>query len=344
MKSPDGYELPMAEQASRVAAGHALVEVAEDNSDVFVLTADVMLSTGTEPFARAFPQRFLNVGVAEQTLVGVAAGLATCGKIPVAATFAFLASMRACEQVRTDVAYPNLNVKIYATHAGVALGKGGTTHHATEDIAIMRGLANMTILVPADVPEIRRAIPAAIHRPGPVYIRLRRGLDPIVHLDEFEYEIGKARLLRQGRHVTLVGCGRMVAECLIAAESLAAKGIEARVLNMHTIKPLDREAMREACCDTELITTVEDHNIVGGLGSAVAEAMAEMGTSTRLQRLGFADRYAGIGPEDDLLDKHGLSGPKIAQSVVAALGEKGQIEEPHSDPPSGMEPHAVKGG
>ena len=322
MKILDAYVLPMAEQASRVAAGQALVEIAQDNPDVCVITADVMHSTGTEPFAQAFPERFLNVGVAEQTLMGVAAGLATCGKIPVAVTFAFLASMRVCEQVRTDVAYPNLNVKIYATHAGVALGKGGTTHHATEDIAIMRSIANMTVLVPADVPEIRRAIPAAIRRPGPVYIRLRRGRDPIVHLEQYDYEIGKAGVLRQGKDVTLVGCGRMVAECLFAAESLSKKGIEAKVLNMHTIKPLDIEAIREACYCTSLITTVEDHSVIGGLGAAVAEAMAEMGTSTPLQRLGFADKYAGIGPEDELLDKHGLSGPKIALSVLAAIGEK----------------------
>ena len=253
-------------------------------------------------------------------MMGIAAGLATCGKIPFAVTFAFLASMRACGQVRTDIAYPNLNVKIYTTHSGVALAKGGTTHHATEDIAIMRSFANMTVIVPADVPEIQKAIVAAAAKPGPVYIRLRRGRAPLVYAKDFEYQIGRANLLRQGSDVALIGCGRTVAECVIAAEMLTAQGVSACVLDMHTVKPIDQVAIEDAAMHTRLVVTVEDHNIIGGLGGAVAEVMAELGSSTPLKRLGLRDIYAGIGPEDQLLDKHGLTGPKIAGKVLRTLG------------------------
>ena len=320
MKPQDIPTLPLADVASRVAAGQALLEAAKDNPDIWVVTADVMHATGVEPFALAFPDRFINVGVAEQTMMGIAAGLASCGKIPFAATFACLVSMRACEQVRTDIAYPNLNVKLYATHSGIALGKGGTTHHATEDIAIMRAIANMTVLVPADVRETQKVILAAIATPGPVYIRLRRGPDPIVYSEDFDYQIGRANVLRQGSDVTLIGCGRTVAECVIAAELLAARGVSARVLDMHTVKPIDVVAIEDAAAHTRLILTVEEHNIMGGLGGAVAEVVAELGSSTPLKRLGLRDIYAGIGPEEQLLDKHGLTGPKIANEVLRALG------------------------
>ena len=320
MKPQDIPTLPMADVASRVAAGQALTEAAKDNPDIWVVTADVMHATGVEPFALAFPERFINVGVAEQTMMGIAAGLATCGKIPFAATFACLTSMRTCEQVRTDIAYANLNVKLYSTHSGIALGKGGTTHHATEDIAIMRAIANMTVLVPADVREIEKVIWAAIAEPGPVYIRLRRGPDPIVYSEDFDYQIGRANVLRQGSDVTLIGCGRTVAECIIAAELLAAQGVSTRVLDMHTVKPIDVVAIERAVRETGMILTVEDHNILGGLGGAVAEAMAELGSCIVLKRLGLRDVYAGIGPEREQLDKHGLTGPKIANEVLRTLG------------------------
>jgi transketolase len=312
-------KLPLAKIANRIAAGQAVAEVAKDNPDIWVLTADVMQSTATEPFAHEFPDRFINVGVAEQTMMGLASGLATCGKIPFAATFAFLAAMRSCEQVRTDIDYPNLNVKIYATHSGVALGQAGTTHHATEDIAIMRAMSNMTIVAPADAREIQKVVAAAVAQPGPVYIRLRRGPDPIVYAEDFEYQIGQANMLRQGSDVTLIGCGRTVAECLIASELLASQGISARVLDMHTIKPIDAAAIEDATKNTCMILTVEEHNIIGGMGGAVAEVMAGLGSTTPLKRLGLQDVYAGIGPEEELLDKHGLTGPKIAGKVLSSL-------------------------
>jgi transketolase len=320
MATPVIPRLPMADLPSRVVAGQAVLDAARENPRIWVLTADVLNSTGLVPFSQAFPDRFVNVGIAEQTLMGVAAGLAACGKIPFAATFAFLASMRACEQVRTDIAYPNLNVKIYATHAGVALGTGGTTHHATEDLAIMRAFANMTVLVPADVIETRKAIAAAIAKEGPVYIRLGRGPTPVVYTQDFDYQIGRANLVRDGDDVTLIGMGRTVAECLVASEMLKNSGVGAGVLDMHTLKPIDREAIQVAAARTRLIVTVEDHSIYGGLGSAVAEVLAEAGSGRPQRRLGFRDVYAGIGPENELMDKHGLTGPKIYDEVLRALG------------------------
>ncbi|MGC8879376.1 MAG: transketolase family protein [Anaerolineae bacterium] len=319
MASQHGPTLQMAEMANRVAAAQAVIKAAQDNPNIWVLTADVASSVGLAPFGQMYPERFLNVGIAEQSLMGIAAGLATCGKIPFAATYAFLASMRACEQVRTDIAYPCLNVKIFATHAGVALGQGGTTHHATEDMAIMRSFANMTILVPADVLETRKAVEAAIAHQGPVYLRLGRNPSPIVYTGDLDFRLGKANLVRAGSDVTLIGCGRMVAECWVAAELLAAQGASARVLDMHTVKPIDVEAVEDAGAHTRLIVTVEDHNIIGGLGSAVAEVLAEAGLPTRLVRLGFRDTYAGIGPEPGLLEKHGLTGPKIFAEVMRLL-------------------------
>jgi transketolase len=309
----------MADVASRVAAGLCLVEEARSNPDIWALTSDVLNSTGLVPFAKAFPERFLNVGIAEQSMMGIAAGLATCGKIPVAATFGFLASMRACEQVRSDIAYPNLNVKIYATHAGVALGKGGTTHHALEDVAIMRTFANMTILEPADVLETQKVMAAAVAHQGPVYIRLRRGPGPVIYQGELAYQIGKANLVREGNDLTLIGCGRTVGECLLAAALLTQRGISARVLDMHTLKPIDDEAIAAAARETRMVITAEDHTIIGGLGGAVAEVMAELGLATPLRRLGVRDIYAGIGGEDELLAKHGIAGPQIAAQVMQFL-------------------------
>jgi transketolase len=311
--------LPVAGLTNAEAAGRTLVEAAKDNPAIWVLTADVMHSTKVEPFALAYPDRFINVGIAEQTMMGVAAGLATCGKIPFATTFAVLATLRACEQIRTDIAYPNLNVKFIGTSAGFALGTGGTTHHSTEDIAMMRSIANLTILVPCDARETREAVLAAIARPGPVYIRLGRARDPIVYPEDLDYEIGRAVLVRQGSDITLIGCGRTVAECVIAAELLKAEGVSARVLDMHTLKPIDIEAIKDAAAQTRMVFTVEEHSIIGGLGSAVAEVLAELGGSVPLKRLGLRDIYAAIGPQDGLLGKYGLMGPGIAEAVSNVL-------------------------
>jgi len=310
--------LPLADLPGTDVAGQTLVEAAKQDPRIWALTADVMHSTKTEYFALAFPDRFINVGVAEQTMVGVAAGLATCGKIPFAAAFAAMLSMRACEQIRTDVAYPNLNVKFIATHSGFALGPGGTTHHATEDIAIIRSMANMTILVPCDIYQTREAVRAAIAWPGPVYIRLGRGRDPIVYSDGLNYQIGRAVKVREGKDVTLIGCGRTVAECVLAAEQLAVEGVDARVLDVHTIKPVDAVAIEEAAAQTKMIFTVEEHSVVGGLGGGVAEVLAGLKHSAPLRRLGVPDIFASIGPQEALLAKYGLTADKIFACVCAA--------------------------
>jgi transketolase len=312
-------KLPPAKTGGRNAFGETLVELGQENPDIWVLSADVIHVVGILPFVRAFPERHINVGIAEQTMLGMAAGLATCGKIPFVATFAFLISLRACEQVRSDIAYPNLNVKLFASHAGFAIATGGTTHHATEDIGIMRSIANMTILVPADPKASQQMVALAAATPGPVYLRLRRATAPEIYADDFDLEVGKANVLRDGGDVTLIGCGCTVNECLRAADELAKNGIRARVLDMHTIKPIDTTAIEAAAKETSLVITAEVHNVMAGLGGAVAEVMAELGTSTRLRRLGLQDTYGGIGPEPGLLEKHGLTGSKIAGEVVRNL-------------------------
>jgi len=328
--------LPIAPLASRVAAGKRLVEEAKKDPRIWLLTADVARSTGLGAFVDELPNRFINLGIAEQTMVGVAAGLATCGKLPYLSAFAAMLSLRACEQIRSDVAYPNLNVKIFATHSGLALAKGGTTHHATEDMAIMRSMANMTVVVPCDMYEAEKMISALVRIPGPAYIRLRRGNDPLVHEEEFSLEIGKAIQLRDGNHITIISCGRLLAECLIATRILSEYGIQARLLDMHTVKPVDVAAIEKAARETEMVFTVEDHNILGGLGGAVAEVMAELGGVAPLYRFGFRDVYAGIGPEEQLLDKHGLSAEKIANKIKEILLRKGINAGPISPYPEGL--------
>ncbi|OGA30759.1 MAG: hypothetical protein A3G80_06775 [Betaproteobacteria bacterium RIFCSPLOWO2_12_FULL_62_13b] len=306
------------------AACQVLCDAAERDSSLWVITADVMRTTQTKPFATAFPDRFLNVGIAEQAMVGIAAGLATCGKVPVVTAFAAMLSMRACEQIRTDLAYADLNVKIIASAAGLAAGYAGPTHHAIEDIAILRAMANMTVIVPCDARETREAVGAALGRPGPVYIRIGgRGKDYTVYAETLDFQIGRAVVVRDGTDVTLIGCGRTVAECAVAAALLREEGVAARVLDMHTVKPTDVMAIEKAAFQTRMVFTVEDHNVVGGLGGAVAEAMAELGSSTPLKRLGIPDTYAVIGSQDALLEKYGLTGPRIADAVLGSLRVRG---------------------
>jgi len=267
------------EKSTRDAYGEAIVEIGEQNKNVVVLTADLMHSTKIEGFKKQFPERFFNFGMAEQNMMGVAAGLATCGKIPFVSTFACFASMRSCEQIRTDIAYPKLNVKIVVTHGGISMGAGGTTHHAIEDIAIMRSIANMLVIVPSDAIETEKAIKAATKYLGPVYIRLGRDADPIVNSQDYEYEIGKASIY------------------------------------MHTVKPIDREAIIEAAKKTKLIVTAEEHNIIGGLGSAVTEVIAEEQRSCYVKRIGIPDIFVTIGSYKDLLSKYKLNGNGIAEQI-----------------------------
>jgi transketolase len=324
MKARELPKPPLDEVTTTDAVCQVLCEVAEKDPSLWVLTADVMRTVRLAPFAKAFPERFVNVGIAEQCMVGAAAGLATCGKVAVVNAFAAMLSMRACEQIRTDLAYGNLNVKLIASAAGFAAGYAGPTHHAIEDIAILRSMANMTVLVPCDARETREAVRAALGRPGPVYIRLGgRAPDFTVYKDAPDYRIGRAVVLRDGGDVTLIACGRTVIECVGAARLLSEEGIQARVLDMHTVKPIDTTAVEKAVRETRLIFTVEEHNITGGLGGAVAEVMAELGSSTPLKRLGVPDAYAPIATADVLLDRYGVTAPRIADTVMHSLKRPG---------------------
>ncbi|RJP66762.1 MAG: transketolase family protein [Candidatus Abyssobacteria bacterium SURF_17] len=314
------HDLDMLTQAE--VYGKALVELGRQNKNVVVLTADLMRSNKTGEFAAAYPERFFNVGVAEQNLFGIAAGLARAGKIPFASTFAAFASMRACEQVRTDIAYNNVPVKIVATHSGLSMGTGGPTHFATEDIAIMRAMPNMTVIVPADSIETARAVAACVDLPGPAYIRIGRGFEPAAYEDEnYDYTIGKSVLMRDGSDITLICCGVAVNAGVIVSSQLEGEGVSVRVINMHTIKPLDREAVVKAAKETRFIITAEEHNIIGGLGSAVAEVLAEEGAAVKLKRLGVRDEYSEIGYPEALYNRYNLDSDSMSR-VIAELKEQ----------------------
>lgn len=309
--------------ATRDVYGKTLVDLGAKNEQIVVMSADLKHSNKLIEFAEEYPNRFFNAGIAEQNMYGIAAGLATCGKIPFISTFAPFATMRACEQLRTDIAYPNLNVKVVATHGGLSMGPGGTTHHATEDLAIARAIANVTVIVPADGIATDRAIRAAAVHSGPVYIRLGRGAEPLLYNDsDCPFQLGKANVLKDGGDATVIATGRTVAEGLVAARELEREGLSVRVVDMHTIKPIDRDVIACACSQTRLVATVEEHNILGGLGGAVAEIMAEMGTGVPLIRLGIPDIYSALGPHDDLLAKYGLTAPSIADVVRRALAKR----------------------
>jgi transketolase len=281
-------------QPNRVVYGRTLVELGESNPRIVVLDADVPKSTNTSQFQERFPDRFFNVGIAEQNMMGIAAGLATTGKIPFASTFAVFATMRACEQVRTSIAYPRLNVKIVATNAGVENYGDGVTHQAVEDLAIMRAIAHMVVLSPSDPITTRLATLAAARYHGPVYMRLGRNPNNVVHDKDVKFEIGKMIVLREGCDVTLIATGRCVEQALIAAEKLALTGVQARVLDCHTIKPVDSAEILRSARETAGIVTAEDHNIIGGLGGAVCEVVASE-CPTVVRRVGLADRFASSG-------------------------------------------------
>lgn len=303
--------------------GKVLVEMGKTNKDIVVLSADLMRSNKTREFHDAFPERFFNVGIAEQNLFSVAAGLARAGKIPFASTFAAFTSMRACEQVRTDIAYNDLPVKIVATHSGLSMGTGGPTHFATEDLAIMRSMANMSVIVPADSVETARAVAACVEWPGPVYIRIGRGLEPVAYEDEnYEYEIGKSVVMVEGSDITIFCCGVAVLAAVEVSRTLADEGLSVRVINMHTIKPLDHEAVIKAAMETKFIITAEEHSIIGGLGSAIAEVLAEEGFGVKLKRLGIPDEYSAIGYPEALYNRYNLDHDSML-SVITELGEQG---------------------
>jgi transketolase len=305
---------------TREAWSATLLTMAESHPEIVVLSADLMKATLASRFSDKFPDRSFNVGVAEQDLVGVAAGLALAGKIPVVATFAVFLLMRACEQVRTDVCYPKLNVKLIGTAGGFSFGLGGVTHATTEDLSIARALPNMTVLAPADFAETSEAMRAAIEQPGPVYLRVGRSAEPVIYRSGCSFQIGRANILRRGEDVSLLACGSMVFEALEAAEILAKQRIATRVVDMHSIKPLDASAVVSAATESRALLTIEEHTVVGALGSAVAETLAEAGVAVPFKRLGMNDAFATEGNADYLRQLYGLQAEVIAREAEALLG------------------------
>ncbi|MBQ8928469.1 MAG: transketolase family protein [Oscillospiraceae bacterium] len=308
-------------KATRESYGEALSALAEKYPNLVVLDADLAAATKTGIFKKAYPDRFFDCGIAEANMMGVAAGLAASGMIPFASTFAMFAAGRAYEIVRNSIGYPHLNVKIGATHAGISVGEDGATHQCNEDIALMRTIPGMTVIVPADDVEARAAVEAAILHDGPVYLRFGRLAAPIFNdPDTYRFEIGKGVTLRDGKDITIVATGLMVAEALDAAKALAAEGIDARVLNIHTIKPLDEELIVKAARETGRIVTVEEHSIIGGLGSAVADCVTAS-CPVPVTKIGVNDEFGHSGPAVDLLREFGLSAEHITETVKRVLGK-----------------------
>ncbi len=301
--------------ATRAAYGHALKTEVYKNPNVVVLEADLGNATKSNAFKEVAPERYFNMGISEQDLIGTAAGFAAAGKIPLASTFAVFATGRAFEQVRNSVCYPKLNVKICATHAGLTVGADGGSHQAIEDISLMRTLPNMTVINPADAKEAEAAVLAAIDYQGPVYIRLGRAETKDIHDDSYHFEWGKAEVLRQGADVSIFATGIMTAKALDAAETLAKQGIQAEVINVHTIKPLDEETVIASAKKTGKVVTAEEHSIIGGLGSAVAEVLARQ-CPTKQAFVGVQDSFGESGSPNDLLEKYGLTAEAIVKVAV----------------------------
>ena len=311
----------MEKQAPREAYGQALEELGAVRQDVVVLDADLSKSTKTSVFQAKYPERFFNAGIAEQNLMGLAAGFAAAVKVPFASTFAVFATGRAYDQIRNSICYPRLNVKIAATHAGITVGEDGGSHQALEDINLMRGLPNMTVLVPADGPEAKNAVKAAADYEGPVYIRLGRSGVPTITDADVPFVIGKGRVMREGADVTLIGCGMMVAKALEAADVLAAEGVNAAVIDMSTIKPIDRELIVEWAKKTGAIVTAEEHNVIGGLGSAVAEVLVEE-VLVPMERVGIEDVFGESGTGGELVEKYRLTAEHIVEKAKRAVARK----------------------
>lgn len=308
-------------KATRQSYGEALTELAEKYENLVVLDADLAAATKTGIFKSQYPERFFDCGIAEANMMGVAAGLATAGKIPFASTFAMFAAGRAYEIVRNSIGYPHLNVKIGATHAGISVGEDGATHQCNEDIALMRTIPGMVIINPADDIEAKQAVEAAILHKGPVYMRFGRLAAPVFNSEAYKFQLGKGVLLKDGKDITIIATGLMVNESLKAAETLEAEGINARVINIHTIKPIDREIICKAAEETGIIVTVEEHSIIGGLGSAVCDVTSEC-CPVKVFKIGINDEYGYSGPAVELLKKFGLHSENIADCVRNALDMK----------------------
>ena len=307
--------------ATRDAYGKALVELGEKNPNVLVLDADLAAATKTGAFKKAFPERFFDTGIAEGNMMGVAAGLATTGYTVFASSFAMFSAGRAFEQVRNTIAYPHLNVKIGATHAGISVGEDGASHQCCEDIALMRSIPGMVILNPADDIEARAAVLAAAEHDGPVYMRFGRLAVPRIFDEDYKFEIGKAVTLKEGSDVTIIATGLMVNEAIEAAKTLEAEGISVELINMHTIKPLDKEAVVKAAKKTGCIVTAEEHNVIGGLGDAVCDAVCEE-YPVPVVKLGVEDTFGKSGPAVELLHIFGLDADNIVKKAKLAVSKK----------------------
>ena len=305
--------------ATRESYGNALAELGKVHEDIVVLDADLAAATKTGVFKKAFPERHIDCGIAECNMIGVAAGLAATGKVPFASSFAMFAAGRAFEQVRNSVGYPKLNVKIGATHAGISVGEDGATHQCNEDIALMRTIPGMVVINPSDDVEAKAAVKAAYEHQGPVYMRFGRLAVPVINDNEdYKFELGKGVVLREGKDVAIIATGLPVANCLEAAEKLAAEGIDAKVINIHTIKPLDEELIVAAAKDTGKVVTVEEHSVIGGLGSAVCDVLCEQ-APTKVLKIGVNDTFGESGPAVELVKKYGLDADSIYEKVKAFL-------------------------
>ncbi len=305
--------------ATRDSYGNALVELGREHDDLIVLDADLAAATKTGTFKKVFPERHIDCGIAEANMTGIAAGLSTCGYVPFISTFAMFAAGRAYEQVRNSIGYPHLNVKIGATHAGISVGEDGATHQCNEDIALMRAIPGMVVVNPSDDVEARAAVHAAYAYEGPVYLRFGRLAVPVINDGpDYRFELGKGVVKRDGKDCTIIATGLCVSEALGAAKILSAQGIDAQVINIHTIKPLDEDLIIAAAEGTGRLFTVEEHSIIGGLGSAVAEVLSEK-CPTRLTRIGVRDVFGESGPARELLHKYGLDAEGIAAVVSAQM-------------------------
>ncbi|MCD8231441.1 MAG: transketolase family protein [Clostridiales bacterium] len=303
--------------ATRESYGNALAELGKEFDNLVVLDADLAGATKTGTFKKAFPERHIDCGIAEANMMGIAAGLSTCGKVPFASSFAMFASGRAFEQVRNSIGYPHLNVKIGATHAGISVGEDGATHQCNEDMALMRAIPGMVVINPCDDVEARAAVRAAYEYEGPVYLRFGRLAIPVINDEEtYHFEIGKGVTLKEGKDVTIIATGLCVNESLEAAKLLAADGIDAEVINIHTIKPLDEELVLASAVKTGKVVTVEEHSVIGGLGSAVCDVLSEK-APTKVMKIGVNDQFGESGPAAALIKKYGLDAESIYKKVKA---------------------------
>lgn len=303
----------------RSAYGKTLVELGKTNEDIVVLDADLACSTQTAMFGKEFPERFFNMGIAEQDMMATAAGLASQGKIPFASTFAMFATGRTYDQIRNSIAYPEFNVKIVATHGGITVGEDGASHQALEDVALMRGIPHMTVIVPADCKECEEAIKYAANHKGPMYIRIARTNVPDVFDENYKFEL-KGRILREGKDVTIITNGETLAEVIECAELLKESGIEAQVINMPVVKPLDNAIILESAKKTGFVVTVENHSIIGGLGSAVCEVLSE-NMPTPVYRIGINDEFGQSGEQRALMEHYGLTSEKLAEKIRKVKSE-----------------------